>query len=127
MFFAGPADKAVRRKLKARTKAAGIAPRNDNAKSGLVYTGKRFNATHRFLVEIDHLLRRFSVRHSGNVYGEDVTRVQAGLCPLYRKKRFEQHAPASQGNEGAGDLRDGHNAEAALLAARYSPPPPCQH
>src|SRR5260370_1528534 len=117
MFFAGPADKAVRRKLKARTKAAGIAPRNDNAKSGLVYTGKRFNATHRFLVEVDHLLRRFSVGHSGNVYGEDVTRVQAGLCHLYRKNRFEHHARPSQEYEGGGDFLDGKERETAIPAA----------
>src|SRR6266852_2479818 len=39
IFLAGDANVTVRRKLKAGAKAAGIAPGNDNAESGLVHTG----------------------------------------------------------------------------------------
>src|SRR6266850_1477052 len=39
IFFAGGTNVAIRRKLKARAKAAGIPPGNHNAKSGLGHTG----------------------------------------------------------------------------------------
>jgi len=39
IFFAGGTDVAIRRKLKAGAKAAGITPGHDNAESGLGYTG----------------------------------------------------------------------------------------
>src|SRR5216684_3110494 len=39
IFLAGGTNVAIRRKLKARAKAAGIAPGNDNAESSLVHTG----------------------------------------------------------------------------------------
>src|SRR5260370_38778708 len=51
IFFAGPADVAVRRKLETRTKAAVIAPGHDNAERGLVHTGEGFKSAHPCLVE----------------------------------------------------------------------------
>src|SRR5439155_15400108 len=70
ILFAGGMNITVGGELEARTEAA-IAPGNNNAESGLGHAGKRINATNRFLVEIDHLLRRFSVGHNGDVDGED--------------------------------------------------------
>src|SRR2546425_7935811 len=81
IFFAVGTDVTIPGELDAGTVAA-VAPGNNNAESGLVHAGQGINAANRFLVEIDHLPRRFSVGHNGNVDGEDVARVETRLRRL---------------------------------------------
>ena len=61
-----------------------IAPGNSHPESGLADAGQRVNTTNAFLIEIDHLLRRFSVGHNGNVDSEDVACIEARLRHLQR-------------------------------------------
>jgi hypothetical protein len=61
---------------------AGIAPGNDIAERGLAHARKRVDAPHRFLVEIDDLSRRLTLRHSGNVDRQDELRIPSCLSPL---------------------------------------------
>src|SRR4029077_15578072 len=96
ILFAGGMNMTVRQELETRTKTTCVAPGNNNPKSGLCHSRKFFNATYRFLVEIDHLLRRFSVGHSGNVDGQHVAHVEAGLRRLQREQRLDQSAGACQ-------------------------------
>src|SRR5258707_977161 len=71
----------TRRKIADQRSEAGIAPGNDVAERGLTHARKRVDAPHRFLVEIDDLPRRLTVRHSGNVDRQDVLRIQSCLSP----------------------------------------------
>ena len=96
---------------------AAIAPWNRHAESGLVHAGQRINATNRFLVEIDHLLRCFSVGHNGNVDREDVARVETGLRRLQRDQRSDHGTCAGQQHEGCSDLYHREDALAAAGAA----------
>src|SRR5437879_3124166 len=94
-----------------------ITPGSNDAESSLAHSRQIIDATDRFLVEIDDLLRRLSVGHRGNVDGQNVVRVEACLRGLQADERFEKHAGASKKHKGRGDLRYGENAEAAIGAA----------
>src|SRR5213594_4246805 len=117
ILFAGGMNMAVRRELETGAKAAGIAPGNDNPESRFVHTGQRFNPANRFLIEINHLLRRFSVGHCRNVDSEDVAYVEAGLRRLQRQQRLNQSAGACQQHERRGNLRHGEDAQPAIRTA----------
>src|SRR5260370_23753652 len=71
----------VGRELKAE---AGIAPGNNHAERGLVHPGQRINAPNCFLVEIDHLQRRFSVGRGGDICREGRRALATGLRVLWR-------------------------------------------
>ena len=72
-------DVTISGELQTRAEVVGVAPGGNHTESGLRDAGQRFDAAHRFFVEIEDLLGRFSVGHCGNVDGENVTRVDAGL------------------------------------------------
>ena len=100
---------------------AGIAPGNNHAESGLVRARQSINAANRFPVEIDHLLRRSSVGHSGNADGQDVAHVETGLRHLQRDQRCDHRARTCQQHEGCSDLC--HRKDP--LAAARAPGNPC--
>jgi len=52
---------AVGRKLEARTEAACISPRNDDAKGNAIHSGQLVDAPHRLFVETYDLIGRLSV------------------------------------------------------------------
>ena len=79
VLFAGAVIVTIGAELQAGT-GAGIAPGSDHPEGGLIHTRKRIDAADDFLVKIDHLLVRLSVRHGGNVDGEDVARVHTCLA-----------------------------------------------
>ena len=65
IFYAGGMDVSVGGELQTRSGgAAGIPPGNDVAERGLAHARQRINATYRFLVEINNLLRLSSHRTS---------------------------------------------------------------
>ena len=110
IFFARRAHVAVRRKLEARTKAAGVAPGNDDAKGDAIHAGQLRNAPHGFFVKSRDLIGRPSVRNRRYVYREYVPGVEAGLRGLQREQCLKQHAGAGQQHEGRGDLCHGEDA-----------------
>src|SRR5947208_774688 len=59
----------------------------------------------------------FIVLHDGNVDGQHMLHVQAGLRGLQRDERLEKHAGAGEEHEGGGNLNHGENAETAVGAA----------
>ena len=63
------------------------------------------------------MFRLLAVGNSGDIDGEHVARVEAGLCRLDREQRFEQHAGASEEYEGGGDLYHREAPQAATCAA----------
>src|SRR5712692_479118 len=63
ILFTGGMNMTVGGELQAGTEIAGIAPGGNNSESGLLHARQRINAANRFLIEIDHLLRCFSVGH----------------------------------------------------------------
>src|SRR4029077_4782881 len=98
---------------------AGIAPGSDHPEGGPIDTWKRINATYDFLIKIDDLLGRLSLKYRGNVDGKDMARVHTSLRPLQCHERSDQHARAGQQHEGCADLR--HDEDPlATLAARYT-------
>ena len=99
---------------------AGIAPGSNHPEGGLIHARKRINATYDFLVKIDHLLARLSVKDSGNVDGEDVARVHPGLCPLQCEQRSDHHTRAGQQYERCADLRDDEYSLAAFAAGDWN-------
>src|SRR5207249_1349335 len=111
-------DVTITRELQTYTEAAvGITPGSDHSESRLGYTGQRIDATHRFFVEIEDLLRRFSVVQRWNVDDEDLTRINARLGSLQRGQRSDQHACARQQHERRCNLRDCKGPLAASGAA----------
>ena len=97
-----------------------IAPGNSHPESGLADAGQRVNTTNAFLIEIDHLLRRFSVGHNGNVDSEDVACIEARLRHLQRDQRGDDCTCAGQQHEGCSDL---YHREDSLAAARAAGDP----
>ena len=64
ILYAGGMDVSVGGELQTRTGgAAGIAPGNDVAEGSLTHARQGINATYRFLVEIDDLLRCLPIGH----------------------------------------------------------------
>src|SRR5260370_28432667 len=96
-----------------------IAPGNNHAESGLADAWQRINATNRFLIEIDHLLRCFSEGYSGNVDGEDVARVETRPRRLQRDQRSDHRTCAGQQHEGRSDLCYREDPLAAARAAGH--------
>src|SRR2546430_7199015 len=94
IFFAGRPHVTVRRKLEARTEAAGVAPRNDDAKGDAIHTGQLRNAPHGFFVKSGDLIWRPPVGNRRYVDGEPVPRVEAGLRGLHRTKGLNHQAAA---------------------------------
>jgi hypothetical protein len=118
ILYAGGMDVSVGGELQTRSGgAAGIAPGNDIAEGGLTHARQGINATYRFLVEIDDLLRRLPIRHSRNVDSQDVLRVQTRLRPLQCDQRSDQRTCAGQQHEGRGDLCHREDPLAAARAA----------
>ena len=100
----------VRRKLEAGTEAAGVAPRNDDAKGDAIHAGQLRNAPHGFFVKSGDLIGRPSVGNRRYVDCEHVARVEAGLRGLQREQCLKQHAGAGQQHEGRCDLSHGKDA-----------------
>src|SRR5215469_6972443 len=98
---------------------AAITPRNHIAECSFAHARQSINAAHRFLVEIDDLSRSLTVRHSGNVDGQDVLRVQTRLSLLQCDQRSDQGTCTGQQHERGGDLR---HREDSLPAARAGYP-----
>src|SRR5439155_9264402 len=86
IFFAGRPHVTVRRKLEAGTEAAGVAPRNDDAKGDAIHAGQLRNAPHGFFVKSGDLIGRPSVGNRRYVDCEHVARVEAGLRGLQREQ-----------------------------------------
>ena len=110
-------DVSVGGELQSAAGTAAIAPGNDIAERGLTHARQGINATHRFLVEIDDLLRCLPIGHSGNIDREDVLRIQSCLRPLQCDQRSDQRACAGQQHEGRGDLCHREDPLAAARAA----------
>src|SRR6266446_6444277 len=114
VLFASGMNMTVGGELEAET---AIAPGNNHAESGLADAGQRINATNRFLIEIDHLPRCFSVGHNGNVDREDVACVETRLRRLQRDQRGDHCTCAGQQHEGCSDLYHREDSLAAAGAA----------
>src|SRR4029077_3100035 len=120
IFFAGGANVAVSGKLKARATTTGVAPGNYNAEGGLTDTGQGFNTAYRFFVEFDDLFRSFAVGNRGNIDGQDMPRVEAGLRRLHRKQRLEQHSCAREQQKGRRNLRNRENSQPPIRSSSDS-------
>jgi hypothetical protein len=104
VLFARAANVTIGTELHGGT-GAGIAPRGDHPESGRIDTWKRINPTDDFLVKIDNLPARLSVKYRGDIDGKDMARVHPALCSLQCDECSEQHAGASEQHERRGDLR----------------------
>ena len=107
----------IRGELEAGAEDAGFAPWSNHSVSGLDHSRQLINVAYGILVKIHDLLRRFIVLHDGNVDGQHMLHVQAGLRGLQRDERLEKHAGAGEEHEGGGNLNHGENAETAVGAA----------
>src|SRR5207302_1778837 len=110
----------IRGELEAGAEDAGFAPWSNHSVSGLDHSRQLINVAYGILVKIHDLLRRFIVLHDGNVDGQHMLHVQAGLRGLQRDERLEKHAGAGEEHEGGGNLNHGENAETAVQRTRPS-------
>jgi hypothetical protein len=108
---------AVGRKLQTWAGWIAFPPGNHCAERRPIHTRQRINATHCFFVEINNLLRCFSVVHSRNIDSENALRVQACLRPLQCDERRNQYTCADQQHERSGDLCHREDLLAAVRAA----------
>ena len=94
-----------------------IPPRHDGAESDLLHAGHLRDAANRFLVERGDLFGLPCVGHHGDIHGQHVA-PEAGLLPLQREERRDEHARTREQDERRGDLRDREHAQAAIGARR---------
>ena len=81
ILYTGGMHMAVGRELQSRARAA-IAPGNHIAECRLLHAGQSIDATYRFLVEIDDLLRCLPIGHGRNIDDKHVLGVQSCLRAL---------------------------------------------
>src|SRR5262249_52132178 len=115
ILFTGGVIVTIRAKLQGGTRA-GITPGSDHPEGGLIDTWKRVNTAYDFLVKIDNLLARLSVKHGGNIDGKDMARVHTGLRPLQCKECSHHHTCAGQQHKRCADLCYDEDTLASLAA-----------
>src|SRR5580658_5992023 len=109
IFFTGALGVAIGRELQCEVESR-VPPGNGVADCDAIDAGQLADAAYRLLIETVDLVGTLPVRVHGKVNSQHSGCVEDRTSVLHVEKSFQQHAGASQKQEGSGNLRHGEKA-----------------